>query len=1286
MKKNILFFTLLIFGISSLFAQHTIKQKGQPFPVSTQEQPPTKQVKAINNFADGFESYGDFLLAFSPWTLVDVDQSDTYSITDITFPNQNAAMAYMVFNPSATSPAMTNPAILPHTGQKFAACFASIDPPNNDWLISPQVELGTNSQLRFWVKSYISDYGLERYKVGVSTSGTNPSDFTIISGSNYLEAPATAWQEKVFDLNAYNGQTVYVGIQCVSNDAFILMVDDFEITSEAAAGATLTGKVTDAFNGNPIAGATVSVSGLSATTDSNGDYTINNVPPGMLNADFLADNTNGEAPLTVNFTDLSSDGANTVTCEKSGYITYVNNQVNIPENGTLNLNISLSPTLAEGEMRFVLNWSDSPSDLDSHLNTPEIEGSTYHIYYSNQGSATSAPYAALDHDVTSGYGPETMTIYQMFSGTYQYYIYNYSGSPDITTSQAVIQIYNANGLLQTLQVPTSGVGRYWYVCDVNGSNGQISIKNTIQENAPGSTKFDMPAKAPQAKNVSSWSWNFGDGSTSTLQNPSHVYTIAGTYTVSLTVGNGSSTDTETKTSYITVEGGAGGTGTLTGMVTDAFSGNAIEGAVVSVAGLSATTDASGNYSINNIPIGVLNADFFANNTSGEAPLTVSFTDLSSDGSNSVSCSKTGYITYINNNVNIPQGGSLNLNISLSPTLAEGEIRFVLNWSDSPSDLDSHLNTPEIEGTNYHIYYSSQGSATTAPYAALDHDVTTGYGPETMTIYQLFNGTYQYYIYNYSTEPEMTSSQAVVQIYNANGLLQTLPIPTSGTGLYWYVCDVNGSNGQITIKNTIQETAPGSTKFEMPAKTPHPKNVTSWSWNFGDGSTSTLQNPTHVYNAAGTYTVSLTVGNGSTTNTETKTGYITVTGTSGGTGTITGMVSDALTGETIEGALVSVAGLSDLTDASGNYTVENVPIGVLTANFSASTTAGQAPLTVSFIDQSTENSNTVSCSKDSYSTYSNNQVIIPQDGTLTLNISLSPALAEGTMRFVLNWSAIPEDLDSHLGTPEIEGTTYHIYYSSQGSATTAPYAALDHDVTSGYGPETMTIYDFFNGTYKYYIYDFTGGETPISASQAVVQIYNQAGLLHTLQVPTSGTGRYWYVCDINGANGQVTIRNVIMEDSPYTTKDPMPAKANRNNANITSWLWNFGDGATSSAQNPSHTYTVNGTYTVSLTVTDNSGSQHMETKNAYIQVGAQALPELDKTDIRVFPQPATNQLTVVAGVEINKITFCDLGGRVLRIIPVEAKEQLVTLDFVQNGMYLLLIESENGTSVRKILVK
>ena len=36
--------------------------------------------------------------------------------------------------------------------------------------------------------------------------------------------------------------------------------------------------------------------------------------------------------------------------------------------------------------------------------------------------------------------------------------------------------------------------------------------------------------------------------------------------------------------------------------------------------------------------------------------------------------------------------------------------------------------------------------------------------------------------------------------------------------------------------------------------------------------------------------------------------------------------------------------------------------------------------------------------------------------------------------------------------------------------------------------------------------------------------------------------------------------------------------------VTSWLWNFGDGATSTAQNPSHQYTAAGQYTVALTVT------------------------------------------------------------------------------------------------------
>ena len=58
----------------------------------------------------------------------------------------------------------------------------------------------------------------------------------------------------------------------------------------------------------------------------------------------------------------------------------------------------------------------------------------------------------------------------------------------------------------------------------------------------------------------SWSWTFGDGGTSTAQNPSHTYTAAGTYTVSLTATNAQGGDTATKTGFVTVtEPGQGGT-------------------------------------------------------------------------------------------------------------------------------------------------------------------------------------------------------------------------------------------------------------------------------------------------------------------------------------------------------------------------------------------------------------------------------------------------------------------------------------------------------------------------------------------------------------------------------------------------------------------------------------------------------------------------------------------------------------------------------------------------------
>ena len=70
---------------------------------------------------------------------------------------------------------------------------------------------------------------MERFKVGVSTTGIDPSNFTIISGANYIQAPAS-WTQYTYTLPQ---PAKYFAVQCVSNDAFIFMVDDFLVTDQS---------------------------------------------------------------------------------------------------------------------------------------------------------------------------------------------------------------------------------------------------------------------------------------------------------------------------------------------------------------------------------------------------------------------------------------------------------------------------------------------------------------------------------------------------------------------------------------------------------------------------------------------------------------------------------------------------------------------------------------------------------------------------------------------------------------------------------------------------------------------------------------------------------------------------------------------------------------------------------------------------------------------------------------------------------------------------------------------
>ncbi len=177
---------------------------------------------------DTFENHDNFALEMYPWILNDLDGSATTGVTGIDFTNEASPMSFMVFNPSATTPPMTT--VAAHGGQKMAACFAATTPPNNDWMLTPRMRMGTQNQISLWVKSFTEQYGLERFRVGLSTATDPiPSSFTWLSGPNYVEAPVNWTRFEYLVPSAFNLAYVRFGIKCESNDAFIFFVDDVKV-------------------------------------------------------------------------------------------------------------------------------------------------------------------------------------------------------------------------------------------------------------------------------------------------------------------------------------------------------------------------------------------------------------------------------------------------------------------------------------------------------------------------------------------------------------------------------------------------------------------------------------------------------------------------------------------------------------------------------------------------------------------------------------------------------------------------------------------------------------------------------------------------------------------------------------------------------------------------------------------------------------------------------------------------------------------------------------------------
>lgn len=217
---------------------------------------------------------------------------------------------------------------------------------------------------------------------------------------------------------------------------------------------SLEGTVIDAVTGEGIADAEITlISGdtgeeYTTVTDEDGVYSV-------------------EAPA----------GVYSMQVEKEGYVQDEQEIAIGEEEGSQE--IILSPELAAGEIRAVLSWGSTPKDLDLHLSSeaypddPVFFGDK--VLEGNNGTV-----AELDVDETSGYGPETITIYES-GGSYVVGVHNFSGTGRIGETGASVRIYLPGQSPVTITAPDAD-GNFWTVCTIE--NGQIQIINEITEEAP----------------------------------------------------------------------------------------------------------------------------------------------------------------------------------------------------------------------------------------------------------------------------------------------------------------------------------------------------------------------------------------------------------------------------------------------------------------------------------------------------------------------------------------------------------------------------------------------------------------------------------------------------------------------------------------------------------------------------------------------------------------------------------------------------------------------------------
>ncbi len=537
-----------------------------------------------------------------------------------------------------------------------------------------------------------------------------------------------------------------------------------------------------------------------------------------------------------------------------------------------------------------------PSELDMYTDASKtvLLGDGGPDYYGTE-AIPSADFSAAP---TSGEKPLTVSFTDLSEGDPTQWDWDF-GDGSTSTQSDPAHVYQNDGVYTVVLTVTNAFGSHSKTREalitVEGNPPVAAFSATP---TTGAAPLTVQFTSQSSNDPTSWKWDLGDGKIIRQENPSHVYSMPGVYTVSLYAKNQWGNDTETKVGYITV------TGAVENLVCD-FSGDPTTGTApltVHFTDLSDGSPTEWQWDFSDSPSAITqNAPH-----TFEYPGTYSVTLTVSNGGDSDSKTRTGYITVteaatpvtpVSDFTAAPLNGSAPLSVTFTDASTGVPTGWVWNFGDGSQsgsqnpthkyttpgtytvglEVTNSAGTDEKTRQNY-ITVTDGGGTTTAPTCAFSAAPTSGKAPLEVMFKDESTDDPTQWSWDFG-DGETADYQAPSHTYTEPGTYSVqLTVSNDGGS------DFKVRTDYITVIDSEQPPVPGFSA--TPTSGPAPLTVTfddestngptSWTWIFGDGGTGAEQNPVHVYSQPGKYTVTLTATNVYGTVTKTFTDHITVT--------------------------------------------------------------------------------------------------------------------------------------------------------------------------------------------------------------------------------------------------------------------------------------------------------------------------------------------------------------------------------------------------------------------------